>query len=98
MQTFRENPFFKNKVLSKEFTEDQERYKIKASNIEWKSSPEKDSFFYFWFNPQGQGEDDEIADAIKEDVWPRPAFFYLGLKDEDEGEEEDEDEDEEDDE
>lgn len=45
---------------------------------------ESESFFT-WFNPEDQ--DLELAEIIKEDLWPNPAKYYLGLV-EDEAEEE----------
>jgi len=37
----------------------------------------------FWFEPTQQGDGDEVIDLIKDEIWPKPAFWYLGLADED---------------
>lgn len=76
------------------------------TNIEWKEGkdltkkpPAKDTkgkrqredeseSFFTWFSPEDQ--DLELAEIIKEDLWPNPAKYYLGLAEEegDEAEEE----------
>lgn len=76
------------------------------TNIEWKEGkdltkkpPAKDNkgkrtredeseSFFTWFSPEDQ--DLELAEIIKEDLWPNPAKYYLGLAEEegDEAEEE----------
>lgn len=48
---------------------------------------ESESFFT-WFNPEDQ--DLELAEIIKEDLWPNPAKYYLGLVDDELGEAEEE--------
>jgi len=42
---------------------------------------ESESFFT-WFSPNDQ--DLELAEIIKEDLWPNPAKYYLGIAEEDE--------------
>jgi len=69
----------------------------KHTSKENKSKRTKDDeaeSFFTWFNPEDQ--DLELAEIIKEDLWPNPAKYYLGLVDEEgEAEEEDDEEDEE---
>jgi len=50
---------------------------------------ESDSFFT-WFNPEDQ--DLELAEIIKEELWPNPTKYYLGLVDDDQEAEEEGDE------
>jgi len=45
---------------------------------------ESESFFN-WFSPEDQ--DLELADIIKEDLWPNPAKYYLGIAEEEDLEE-----------
>lgn len=50
---------------------------------------ESESFFT-WFNPEDQ--DLELAEIIKEELWPNPTKYYLGLVDDDQEAEEEGDE------
>jgi len=68
------------------------------TNIDWKDGkdltkkpPAKDNkgkrsrddeseSFFTWFSPEDQ--DLELAEIIKEDLWPNPAKYYLGLAEE----------------
>jgi len=57
-----------------------------------RSREEESESFFTWFNPEDQ--DLELAEIIKEDLWPNPAKYYLGLvEDDDLGEAEEEGED-----
>jgi template-activating factor I len=54
-----------------------------------RSRDDESESFFTWFNPDDQ--DLELAEIIKEELWPNPAKYYLGLV-EDEAEEEGDDE------
>lgn len=65
--------------------------------------------FFMWFTEQGESSSDDIADMIKDDMWPNPLQYFLvpdlegenggNVDDEEiEADEEDDEEDEEDDE
>jgi len=78
--------------------------KVIPTNIEWKEGkdltkrpPAKDTkgkrqrddeseSFFTWFSPEDQ--DLELAEIIKEDLWPNPGKYYLGLAEEEEDEQE----------
>jgi len=101
--TFDPNPFFKNSVLSKEFLYDKDgNLTVIPTRIEWKDGKdltqkqpskgkrgreEESESFFTWFNEEDQ--DLELAEIIKEDLWPNPAKYYFGLEEEAEEEGED---------
>jgi len=102
---FKTNQWFSNQVLSKEyrFTEDGE-LTVVPSKVEWKSGKditkktgEDDrSFFSIWLQPDDEVSE-ELADILREEIWPNPAKYYHGLVTEEDDEAfegaEDEDED-----
>ncbi|KAK2502815.1 hypothetical protein MC885_016410 [Smutsia gigantea] len=85
---FRRNPYFRNKLIVKE-------YEVRASGrvvslstpIIWRSGHEPQSFirrnqdvvcnFFTWFSDHSLPESDKIAEIIKEDLWPNPLQYYL---------------------
>ncbi|KAL1770077.1 testis-specific Y-encoded 1 [Sigmodon hispidus] len=85
---FRRNPFFRNKLIVKE-------YEVRASGrvvslstpIIWRRGHEPQSFirrnqnlicsFFTWFSDHSLPESDKIAEIIKEDLWPNPLQYYL---------------------
>ncbi|KAM8789143.1 testis-specific Y-encoded-like protein 1 [Rhynchonycteris naso] len=85
---FRRNPFFRNKLIVKE-------YEVRASGrvvslstpIIWRRGHEPQSFirrnqdlvcsFFTWFSDHSLPESDRIAEIIKEDLWPNPLQYYL---------------------
>ncbi|CAD7678259.1 unnamed protein product [Nyctereutes procyonoides] len=85
---FRRNPYFRNKLLVKE-------YEVRASGrvvslstpIAWRRGREPQSFirrsqdvvcsFFTWFSDHSLPEADKIAEIIKEDLWPNPLQYYL---------------------
>lgn len=85
---FRRNPFFRNKLIVKE-------YEVRASGrvvslstpIVWRRGHEPQSFirrnqdvvcnFFTWFSDHSLPESDKIAEIIKEDLWPNPLQYYL---------------------
>lgn len=124
---FRENPFFSNEELVKEFhlAPTGEPTSI-ATAIKWKNGQNlvqkfselrkakgskrpnlPDRTFFEWFLDNSEPSCDELAEAIKDDIWPNPLQYFLaaegnglegeddGLSDEDENGEGGEDEEEE---
>jgi len=122
---FRENPFFANDELVKEFhlAATGEPTSV-VTPIKWKSSQNlvvkfselrkakgnkrpnlPDRTFFEWFLDISEPSCDELAEAIKDDIWPNPLQYFLaadgngddvGVSDEDENgdgvDEEDDDE------
>ncbi|KAM5221519.1 protein SET-like [Ctenodactylus gundi] len=106
---FDENPYFENKLLSKEFrVSESGDPSSKSTEIKWKSGKdvtkrssqaqvkagskrqreEPDSFFT-WFSEHSEAGEDELGEAIKDDIWPNPFHYYLDPElDDEEGEEE----------
>ncbi|KAK2113837.1 hypothetical protein P7K49_008103 [Saguinus oedipus] len=84
---FDENPYFGNKVLSKEFhLNESGDPSSKSTEIKWKSGKDL------------MKRADELGEVIKDDIWPNPLQYYLvsDMDDEEgEGEEDDDDHDEE---
>uniref|UniRef100_A0A8C7ALY2 Protein SET n=1 Tax=Neovison vison TaxID=452646 RepID=A0A8C7ALY2_NEOVI len=103
---FDENPYFENKVLSKEFhLNESGDPSSKSTEMKWKSgkdltkrSKEPESFFT-WFTDHSDAGADELGEVIKDDIWPNPLQYYLvpDMDDEEgEGEEDDDDDDDDD--
>ncbi|KAI5080882.1 hypothetical protein GOP47_0004065 [Adiantum capillus-veneris] len=110
--TFNSNPYFENSSLAKSFHISEEgTTTVKCSEIKWqhgmdftngvkhavgtKRSLPEESFFK-WFVETGWTQD-EIADIIREDLWPNPLKYFHNDQD-DEDDEDDDDEDDDDDE
>lgn len=99
---FKENPYFENLVLQKEFylaaegnqSTDDFNQKSVSTTIKWKegknllkdmqSKPQpnkKRDFehksFFDWFTDNSDPVNDDIAEIIKEDLWPNPLQYYL---------------------
>jgi len=79
LQYFSSNEFFTNKALEKDYTMTAAGgAEVNASVIKWKASQfaEKfpDSFFVCWFNNADTAT--EVAEIIKDEIWPDPARFY----------------------
>jgi len=52
--------------------------KVQSKDLKGKRSRDEESeSFFTWFNPDDQ--DLELAEIIKEELWPNPAKYYLGL-------------------
>uniref|UniRef100_A0A2K6C2K2 Protein SET n=1 Tax=Macaca nemestrina TaxID=9545 RepID=A0A2K6C2K2_MACNE len=108
---FDENPYFGNKILSKEFPlNERGDLSSKSTEIKWKSGKdltkhnkasrkkqhaELESFFA-WFTDHSDAGAKELGEVIKDDIWPNLLQYNLVPNmDDEEGEGEDDDEDEE---
>ncbi|XP_011496140.1 PREDICTED: protein SET isoform X2 [Ceratosolen solmsi marchali] len=119
---FDENPYFENDVLTKEFhlgdpasqstnirwkdgADLSKRGKAKAA-MKVRKRPLGHRSFFDWFTDHGDPSSDEIAELIKDDLWPNPLQYYLapdmeienGIEGDGDGEEVDSEEEEEEDE
>ncbi|XP_065088740.1 protein SET [Ochlerotatus camptorhynchus] len=94
---FDENPYFENKVLTKEFNlgSSGETPVSTSTAIKWK--PDRDltkmlpkkamanrrkrgleyRTFFDWFTDNNDPINDDIAELIKDDLWPNPLQYYL---------------------
>lgn len=94
---FDENPYFDNKVLTKEFNlgSSGETPVSTSTAIKWK--PDRDltkmlpkkamanrrkrgleyRTFFDWFTDNNDPINDDIAELIKDDLWPNPLQYYL---------------------
>ncbi|KAL1788319.1 SET isoform X1 [Sigmodon hispidus] len=85
---FDENPYFENKVLSKEFhLNESGEPSSKSTEIKWKSGKDLTKC----------SSADELGEVIRDGIWPNPLPYYL-VPDMDDEEEEAEDDDDDDDE
>ncbi|XP_021514598.1 testis-specific Y-encoded-like protein 1 [Meriones unguiculatus] len=84
---FRRNPYFRNKLIVKEFEVRSGRVVSLSTPIIWRRGHEPQSFirrnqdlicsFFTWFSDHSLPESDRIAEIIKEDLWPDPLQYYL---------------------
>ncbi|XP_049628568.1 testis-specific Y-encoded-like protein 1 [Suncus etruscus] len=85
---FRRNPYFRNRLLVKEYEVRASGRVVSLSTpIVWRRGREPQSFirrdqdpvcsFFTWFSDHSQPESDQIAEVIKEDLWPNPLQYYL---------------------
>ncbi|KAL0273678.1 UNVERIFIED_CONTAM: hypothetical protein PYX00_006302 [Menopon gallinae] len=90
---FKTNPFFENEVLTKEFQLGTSGDPSSESTpIRWKEGkklPKKSKdtksrkrtleqkSFFKWFTDNGDPSYDDIAEVIKDDMWPNPLQYYL---------------------
>ncbi|XP_055906186.1 protein SET [Eupeodes corollae] len=116
---FDENPYFENKVLTKEFhlgsgaAENSDHPSSTSTSIQWKegknllkqllSKPFNNKkkrnseykTFFDWFTDNSDPVNDEIAELIKDDLWPNPLQYYLvpdiEVEPEDENDDDDDD-------
>lgn len=115
--TFKDNPFFTNDKLVKEFhLATSGEPQSKSTQINWKEGKDLSkktksapngrkrrvgsaSSFFSWFLDNMDPNADEIAEVIKDDMWPNPLQYYLaselGVSSE-HGDSEDEDDDDDD--
>ncbi|XP_032679098.1 protein SET isoform X2 [Odontomachus brunneus] len=90
---FDKNPYFDNEVLTKEFhlgssasqstpicwkegVDLTKKAKTKAP-LKGRKRPLKHRSFFDWFTDHGDPSSDEIAELIKDDMWPNPLQYYL---------------------
>jgi template-activating factor I len=96
---FNPNPYFENTKIGKTFTFLEEgTTKVISTPIKWKAGkeiPSDDISFFSWFSDTEQKDDmddthDEIAQIIKDDLWPNPLdhFHNEDPNEADEGEDE----------
>uniref|UniRef100_A0A2K6TWF3 SET nuclear proto-oncogene n=1 Tax=Saimiri boliviensis boliviensis TaxID=39432 RepID=A0A2K6TWF3_SAIBB len=102
-----ENPYFENKVLSKEFQLNESGDpSSKSTEIKWNQTQNKASgerqyeepeSRCTWFTDHSDAGADELGEVIKHDIWPNPLQYYLvsDMDDEEGGGEDDDDDDEE---
>uniref|UniRef100_A0A8C5K7K9 SET n=1 Tax=Jaculus jaculus TaxID=51337 RepID=A0A8C5K7K9_JACJA len=102
---FEENPYFENKVLSKEFhLNESDDPSSKSTGIKWKSGEDltkrssqtqnkasRKRHFFTWFPDHSDAGADELGEVIKDDIWPNPLRYYLVPDMDDEGEEDEDD-------
>uniref|UniRef100_A0A287DEV3 Protein SET n=1 Tax=Ictidomys tridecemlineatus TaxID=43179 RepID=A0A287DEV3_ICTTR len=90
---FDENPYFENKVLSKEFhLNESGDPSSKSTEIKWKSGKDltkrssqmqnkrqhkEPESFFTWFTDHSDADADELGEVIKDDIWPNPLQYYL---------------------
>ncbi|KAL6087462.1 hypothetical protein STEG23_009347 [Scotinomys teguina] len=84
---FRRNPYFRNKLIVKEYEVRSGRVVSLSTPIIWRRGHEPQSFirrnqnlicsFFTWFSDHSLPESDRIAEIIKEDLWPNPLQYYL---------------------
>ncbi|KAM6180931.1 testis-specific Y-encoded-like protein 1 [Erethizon dorsatum] len=85
---FRRNPYFRNKLIVKEFeVRSSGRVVSLSTPIIWRRGHEPQTFirrnqdlicsFFTWFSDHSLPESDRIAEIIKEDLWPNPLQYYL---------------------
>lgn len=85
---FRRNPYFRNKLIVKEFeVRSSGRIVSLSTPIIWRRGYEPQTFirrnqdpicnFFTWFSDHSFPESDRIAEIIKEDLWPDPLQYYL---------------------
>jgi len=78
---FAENPFFTNTCITKEYLMTwNEKPSCCCTAITWKPAMNltryNDSSFFSWFCSQSDASTDDIAEIIKEELWPNPLSFY----------------------
>ncbi|XP_012867853.1 PREDICTED: testis-specific Y-encoded-like protein 5 [Dipodomys ordii] len=82
------NPYFKNKVLIKEYGCSPSGKVVSHSTpIQWlpghdlqplsQGNPENSRSFFGWFSSHSSIESDKIVEIINEELWPNPLQYYL---------------------
>jgi len=85
--SFDENPFFENQQIVKEFHLGSQDPSSTSTEIKWKKDmnlAEKDKAekgstrsFFSWFTDNADAASDDIAEVIKDDMWPNPLQYFL---------------------
>ncbi|XP_039263211.2 uncharacterized protein LOC120339194 [Styela clava] len=93
---FSENPWFENRAITKEYHLPWHGSpSCSCTPIQWKKGmnlPMKSSSFFSWFTSQEDASADDIAEIIKDDLWPNPLqCFLMSNKQADESESDDPD-------
>uniref|UniRef100_A0A914I8E7 SET protein n=1 Tax=Globodera rostochiensis TaxID=31243 RepID=A0A914I8E7_GLORO len=100
--SFDQNPFFENSEIVKEFNWTAAEPNSVTTEIKWKQGKNKlangtgneEQSFFKWLCQNIEPVSDEIAEVIKDDIWPNPLQYFLApdveaLDDEDNEEEDD---------
>ncbi|KAG6476715.1 hypothetical protein ZIOFF_065962 [Zingiber officinale] len=94
---FSPNPYFEDTCLTKTYSFDEGTTNINGTTIKWKEGMARILYFFSWFNETqpknlAEGFSDEVAEMLKEDLWPNPLKYFNNEIDEEDfdGEEEDE--------
>ncbi|XP_066599209.1 protein SET isoform X2 [Prorops nasuta] len=90
---FEENPYFENKTLTKEFHlgssasqstairwkdgGDLTKRSKSKTPLKGRKRGLKHRSFFDWFTDHGDPSSDDIAELIKDDMWPNPLQYYL---------------------
>jgi template-activating factor I len=87
---FDDNPFFGNKVLVKEFFLGSAEPSSTSTKVEWKDGMDITKkqeaggqkrgnmrTFFAWFADNGDASCDDLAEVIKDDMWPNPLQYFL---------------------
>lgn len=99
--SFKENPYFSNDVLTKEFhlavdsNSSNPNHTSTSTTIQWKegkdllkqlqnkqtsNSRKRDleyKSFFDWFTDNSDPLNDDLAETIKDDIWPNPLQYFL---------------------
>jgi template-activating factor I len=81
---FDENPFFENTELVKEFHLANLEPNSTTTEIKWKPGRKKTNSkegelksFFDWLSDNSDPAGDDLAELIKDDIWPNPLQYYL---------------------
>ncbi|KXZ54574.1 hypothetical protein GPECTOR_4g639 [Gonium pectorale] len=79
-----DNPYFSNPSLTKSFHYgDDGKITIEAPTIDWKDNYAPGTYNYVFFlwlasnETANEGQLDEVAECIKDDIWPNPSKYYF---------------------
>ncbi|XP_048193027.1 testis-specific Y-encoded protein 9-like [Perognathus longimembris pacificus] len=95
---FRNNPYFQNAVVVKEFLVDITGYRLCHSTpIQWRQdykieadshrNHNKSPNFFNWFTDHNFAGSNRITEIIRKDLWLNPLYYYKMMKAPEEGEE-----------
>ncbi|KAL7076313.1 hypothetical protein ACQ4LE_004173 [Meloidogyne hapla] len=87
--TFDANPYFENAEILKEYNWSGAEPRCSATPIQWKPGKQKQLMngagknggenrsFFKWLCEESDPMADDIAEVIKDDIWPNPLQYYL---------------------